>query len=61
MEQPHKDGRDPVDAALLVLAAHAKVLLDLLRRQLDGEQRAGGWCRRSDRNALYGALFGDFV
>jgi hypothetical protein len=26
----HGDGGDPVDAALLVLAAHAEVLLDLL-------------------------------
>jgi hypothetical protein len=29
MEQAHGNGRDPVDATLLVLAAHAKVLLDL--------------------------------
>ena len=30
VEEPHGDGGDPVDAALLVLAAHAEVLLDLL-------------------------------
>jgi hypothetical protein len=30
VEGAHGDGRDPVDAALLVLAAHAEVLLDLL-------------------------------
>lgn len=30
MEQPHGDSRDPVDAALLVLATHPKILLDLL-------------------------------
>ena len=29
VEEAHGDGRDPVDAALLVLAAHAEVLLDL--------------------------------
>jgi hypothetical protein len=30
VEGAHRDGGDPVDAALLVLAAHAEVLLDLL-------------------------------
>jgi hypothetical protein len=30
VEGTHRDGGDPVDAALLVLAAHAEVLLDLL-------------------------------
>jgi hypothetical protein len=30
VKDPHGDGGDPVDAALLVLAAHAEVLLDLL-------------------------------
>ena len=30
MEEAHEDGREPVDAALLVLAAHAEVLLNLL-------------------------------
>ena len=29
MEGAHGDGSDPVDAALLMLAAHAEVLLDL--------------------------------
>lgn len=44
VEEPHGDGGDPVDAALLVLAAHAQILLDLLRDLLDGGERAGcGW------------------
>jgi len=30
VEESHGDSGDPVDAALLVLAAHAQVLLDLL-------------------------------
>ena len=41
MEEAHGDGRNPVDATLLVLAAHAQVLLDLLRDLLDGEERVG--------------------
>jgi hypothetical protein len=41
MEEPHGDGGDPVDATLLMLAAHAQILLDLLRDLLDGEERAG--------------------
>ena len=41
VEEAHGDGGDPVDAALLVLAAHAEVLLDLLRDLMDGEERAG--------------------
>ena len=36
VEEPHGDGGDPVDAALLVLAAHAEVLLDLLGDFGDG-------------------------
>jgi hypothetical protein len=31
VEEAHEDGGDPVDAAFLVLAAHAEVLLNLLR------------------------------
>ena len=54
VEEAHDDGGDPVDAALLVLAAHAQVLLDLAgdfggsgerRRCL----RGGGWARRRGR------------
>ncbi len=41
VEEPHGDGRDPVDAALLVLAAHAKVLLDLLGDFGDGWDHGG--------------------
>ena len=36
VKEAHDDGRDPVDAALLVLAAHAEVLLDLLADLLGG-------------------------
>ena len=36
VEEAHGDGGDPVDAALLVLAAHAEVLLDLLGDFGDG-------------------------
>ncbi len=36
VEEAHDDGGDPVDAALLVLAAHAEVLLDLLGDFSDG-------------------------
>ncbi len=42
VEEAHGDGGDPVDAALLVLAAHAEVLLDLLLDLLNGDERAGG-------------------
>lgn len=41
VEEPHCDGRDPVDAALLVLATHAQVLLNLLCDLLDANERAG--------------------
>ncbi len=41
VEEPHGDGGNPVDAALLVLAAHAEVLLDLLRDLMDGVERVG--------------------
>ena len=44
VEEAHEDGGDPVDAALLVLAAHAEVLLDLLGDFL--ERRQGGWAER---------------
>jgi hypothetical protein len=43
VEEAHGDGRDPVDAALLVLAAHTEVLLDLLGDFNDG--RDGGCAR----------------
>jgi hypothetical protein len=45
VEEPHGDGGDPVDAALLVLAAHAQVLLDLLGDFGDG-WNDGGELRR---------------
>jgi len=42
VEGTHGDGGDPVDAALLVLAAHAEILLDLAGGLLgDGELGAG--------------------
>ena len=41
VEEAHEDGGDPVDAALLVLAAHAEVLLDFLSDLLDGCEWAG--------------------
>ena len=41
VEESHEDGGDPVDAALLMLAAHAEILLDLLRGAADGFERAG--------------------
>ena len=41
VEEPHGDGGDPVNAALLVLAAHTEVLLDLLGDLLDGEEGVG--------------------
>ena len=40
MEEDHEDGGEPVDAAFLVLAAHAQGLLDLLRDF--GGETAGG-------------------
>jgi hypothetical protein len=36
VEEAHEDGGDPVDAAFLMLAAHAEVLLDLLGDLGDG-------------------------
>ena len=52
MEEAHSDGRDPVDATLLILAAHAKVLLDLHLDFGDGgdDRGAGG-------NVLRGLYF----
>ena len=45
-KSPHGDGGDPVDAALLVLAAHAEVLLDLLGDFGDGrDDRRPAWGR----------------
>ena len=41
VEDAHDDGGDPVDAAFLVLAAHAEVLLDLLANLLGGGLRLG--------------------
>jgi hypothetical protein len=41
VEGAHGDGGDPVDAALLVLAAHAEVLLDLLGDLGDGWDNFG--------------------
>jgi hypothetical protein len=41
VEEPHEDGGEPVDAALLVLAAHAEVLLDLLGDFGDGWDDGG--------------------
>jgi hypothetical protein len=41
VKEPHGDGGDPVDAALLVLAAHAEVLLDLLVDLGDCRNRLG--------------------
>ena len=51
VEEPHGDGGDPVDAALLVLAAHAEVLLDLLGDFGDG---------RDDLGELRGGLYWSF-
>jgi len=45
VEEPHGDGGDPVDAALLVLAAHAEVLLDLLGNFGDGWNNGGEFGR----------------
>ena len=41
VEEAHSDGRDPVDAALLELATHAKVLLDLHLDLSDGRDDGG--------------------
>jgi hypothetical protein len=41
VEETHGDGGDPVDAALLVLAAHAEVLLDFLGDFGDGWDHSG--------------------
>lgn len=43
MEEAHGDGRDPVDAALLMLTAHAEVLLDLLSDLSDGGDDVKLW------------------
>src|SRR5258705_903843 len=41
VKEPHGNGGDPVDAALLVLAAHAEVLLDFLGDFGDGWHCSG--------------------
>jgi len=41
VKEPHGDGGDPVDAAFLVLAPHAKVLLYFLRDFGDGGHDSG--------------------
>jgi len=41
VKEAHEDGGDPVDAAFLMLAAHAEVLLDLLRDFSDGGDGVG--------------------
>jgi hypothetical protein len=41
VEEAHDDGGDPVDASLLVVAAHAEILLDLLGNL--GGEAAGGF------------------
>ena len=41
VEEAHEDGGDPVDAAFLMLAAHAEVLLDLLSDLGDGGNGVG--------------------
>src|SRR5271170_3893154 len=51
VEEPHGDGGDPVDAALLVLAAHAEVLLDLLGDFGDG------WNDDGEFRRLYRGFF----
>jgi hypothetical protein len=52
VEEPHGNRGDPVDAALLVLTAHAKVLLDLLGDFRDGWDYLGQL-----RCGLYGGFF----
>ena len=64
VEEAHDDGGDPVDAAFLVLAAHAEVLLDLggdfggeTAGGFDGFGGAGG---RADADCGLGLGFGCF-
>lgn len=45
VEEPHGNGGDPVDTALLVFAAHAEVLLDLLGDFGDGRNDGGEFGR----------------
>ncbi len=62
VEEAHEDGGDPVDAALLVLAAHAQVLLNFLRDLLNGEEGAadgGGGCGGDWGGVLYRGYGGD--
>lgn len=52
VKRAHGDGGDPVDASLLVFAAHAKILLDLLGHFGDGWHYGGQlWC------GFYGSFF----
>jgi hypothetical protein len=53
VEDAHGNGSDPVDATLLVLAAHAEVLLDLLGDFGDG-WNCGGEIGRFDRGFFDG-------
>jgi hypothetical protein len=60
VEEPHGNGGDPVDAALLVLAAHAEVLLDLLGDFGDGWDNSGqlgcfywGFFDRGERSHVF--------
>ena len=57
VEGAHGDGGDPVDAALLVLAAHAEVLLDLFADLDDEGEDAGG----GGDGGLVGSLIGPLV
>ncbi len=52
VEEPHGDGGDPVDAAFLVLATHAQVLLDLL-----GDFGDGGDDRSELGSCFYRSFF----
>jgi hypothetical protein len=63
VEEAHGDGGDPVDAALLVLATHAEVLLDLLGDFGDGWDDSGqlgclyrGFFDRGERSHVFDVL-----
>ena len=51
VEEPHGDGGDPVDTTLLMLTAHAEILLDLLGDFGDGRDHVG---------ELWGGLYRGF-
>jgi hypothetical protein len=68
VKEPHGDGGDPVDAALLVLAAHAEVLLDLLGDFGDGRNDGGqlgcfyrGFFNGGDGSHLFAVLSTAFI